>query len=50
VQVRQWNREIQEQAESLFAKKRAPKQVDGPGDAERLYGEIGGLKVDLDWL
>jgi transposase len=49
-QVGQWKREIQEQAEILFAKKRGPKADAGPGDAERLYSEIGRLKVELDWL
>jgi transposase len=50
VQVGQWKREIQERAESLFATKRGPKTQDGPGDAERLYSEIGRLKIELDWL
>lgn len=50
VQVGQWKREIQEQAQSLFEKKRGPKAVEGPGDTERLYSEIGRLKVELDWL
>ena len=49
-QVGQWKREIQEGAEALFGKKRGPKPVDGPGDRERLYSEIGRLKVELDWL
>jgi transposase len=50
VQVGQWKREILERAESLFATKRGPKKADGPGDTEQLYGEIGRLKVELDWL
>jgi transposase len=50
VQVGQWKREIQEQAQSLFEKKRGPKAVEGAGDTERLYSEIGRLKVELDWL
>jgi len=49
-QVGQWKREIQDQAETLFAKRRGPKKVDGPGDVDQLYGEIGRLKVELDWL
>jgi transposase-like protein len=49
-QVGQWKREIQERAESLFANQRGPKRQDGPGDEERLYSEIGRLKVELDWL
>jgi transposase len=50
VQVGQWKREIQEQAETLFAKRRGPKKADGPGDVDQLYSEIGRLKVELDWL
>ena len=49
-QVGQWKREIQEQAQTLFEKRRGPKPVDGPGEPDRLYGEIGRLKVELDWL
>jgi transposase len=50
VQVGQWKRELLEQAESLFARKRGPKTEDGPDDTERLYSEIGRLKVELDWV
>jgi len=49
-QVGQWKREIKEQAAALFEKKRGPKNEDRPGEPERLYGEIGRLKVELDWL
>jgi len=49
-QVGQWKKEIQEQAEMLFENKRGPKKEDGPGEPEWLYGEIGRLKVELDWL
>ncbi len=50
VQVGQWQREIQDRAESLFATQRGPRKADGPGDADQLYGEIGRLKVELDGL
>lgn len=49
-QVGQWKREIQEQAATLFEKRRGPKKPDGPAEPERLYGEIGRLKMELDWL
>ena len=49
-QVGQWKREIQEQAETLFEKKRGPKKPEGPGEPDQLYGEIGRLKMELDWL
>jgi transposase len=50
IQVGQWKKEIQEQAAKLFEGKRGPKAVKGPGDQERLYSEIGRLKMELDWL
>jgi transposase-like protein len=46
--VGQWKREIQEQAETLFAKKRGAKKEDGPGDAARLCSEIGRLKIESE--
>ena len=49
-QVAQWKRAIQEQAGSLFDGKRGPQPVDARSDPERLYSEIGRLKVELDWL
>ena len=33
--------------EKLFEKKRGPKKVAGPGEPDRLYSEIGRLKVEL---
>jgi transposase len=48
--VGQWKKEIVEQASVLFEGKRGPKAVDEHSDADRLYSEIGRLKVELDWL
>ncbi len=50
VQVGQWKKAIQEQAKSLFEGKRGPKPVVEHQESEHLYGEIGKLKVELDWL
>ena len=50
IQVKLWKKEILERAGTLFEGKRGPKPVDGAGDTERLYSEIGRLKMDLDWL
>ncbi len=36
--------------ETLFAKKRGPKTADDVADTDRLYSEIGRLKMKLDWL
>jgi hypothetical protein len=46
----QWKKEILEKASSLFEGKRGPKAVDEQSHPERLYSEIGRLKMELDWL
>ena len=45
-----WKKELQEQAAGLFAVKRGAKPVDPSASSERLYSEIGRLKMELDWL
>jgi transposase-like protein len=50
VQVGQWKKEILERAGTLFEGKRGPKAVNEYSEPERLYGEIGKLKMELDWL
>ena len=50
VQVSQWKKEIQEQAKTLFEGKRGPQPVATHSEPDRLYGEIGRLKMELDWL
>ena len=37
-------------ASSLFDAKRGTKPVEPTADPEKLYTEIGRLKVELDWL
>ncbi|MDD2775616.1 MAG: hypothetical protein PHU06_06650 [Gallionella sp.] len=49
-QVGLWKRELQEQAASLFDVKRGPKPADPSASPERLYSEIGRLKMELDQL
>ena len=49
-QVGQWKRELQEQAAGLFEVKRGAKPVDPSASPDRLYSEIGRLKMELDWL
>jgi transposase len=49
-QVGLWKKELQEQAASLFEVKRGTKPVDPSATPERLYSEIGRLKMELDWL
>jgi len=49
-QVGLWKKELQEQASSIFDTKRGPRPVDQSASPERLYSEIGRLKMELDWL
>jgi transposase len=49
-QVGQWKKELQAQAASLFEVRRGIKPVDPSASSERLYSEIGRLKMELDWL
>lgn len=49
-QVGVWKKELQEQAASLFDAKRGPKPADPSASPDRLYSEIGRLKMELDWL
>ena len=48
--VRQWKKELHEQATDIFDAKRGPKPADPSASPERLYSEIGRLKMELDWL
>lgn len=45
-----WKKEILERATTLFEGRRGPKPAAEYQDPDRLYGEIGKLKVELDWL
>lgn len=50
VMVGQWKKEILERAGTLFEGKRGPKPQERHESEDRLYGEIGRLKMELDWL
>lgn len=49
-QVGLWKKELLAQASGLFDTKRGPKAEDSSASPERLYSEIGRLKMELDWL
>ena len=49
-QVGLWKKELLEQASHVFEAKRGPKPADPSASPERLYSEIGRLKMELDWL
>lgn len=50
VLVGQWKKEILENAGALFDAKRGPKPVDASSPEDKLYSEIGRLKMEVDWL
>ena len=50
VQVGQWKKAITAEAKNLFGNKRGPKPLAEHKEPERLYSEIGRLKMELDWL
>jgi transposase-like protein len=50
VLVSQWKKEILDNAAALFDAKRSPKPVDESSPEDKLYGEIGRLKMQVDWL
>ncbi len=49
-QVGLWQKELQEQASSLFDAKRGLQPADPTASPDRLYSDIGRLKMELDWL
>jgi transposase len=50
VTVGHWKKETQDQAKKLFEGSRGPKPIAAHSHPERLFSEIGRLKVELDWL
>jgi transposase len=50
VQVGQWKKEIIERGAELFAGKRGPARKGTGEEEDKLYSQIGRLKVELDWL
>jgi hypothetical protein len=43
-------KELLENAGSLFEGKRGPKPANEASDPDRLYAKIGQLNMELDWL
>ena len=50
VLVGQWKKEILEHAGTLFGTQRGPKPVDASSPENKLYGTMGWLKMEVDWL
>lgn len=49
-QVSTWKREAQEGLKALFERKRGRRRPDEGQDMEMLYGQIGRLQMQLEWL
>jgi len=49
-QVAQWKKQVLEQLPEIFSNGRARSQLADEELRDRLYQEIGQLKVELDWL
>lgn len=50
VLVGQWKKEILVNAGALFDAKRGPKPINESSPEDKLYGEIGRLRMEVDWL
>ena len=50
ITVGHWKKDLQDQAKKIFEGKRGPKPEVAHQEPERLYSEIGKLKMELDWL
>jgi putative transposase len=49
-QITQWKKQLLEELPLLFSDKRVKANKDQEALEERLYQQIGQLKVELDWL
>jgi transposase-like protein len=51
IQIAKWRKLALDQLPELFVDgRKKPRDADGDADSEALYGQIGRLKVELDWL
>ena len=49
-QVATWKREAQEGLKALFERQRCRRRVEDGADLDALYGQIGRLQVQVEWL
>ena len=49
-QVATWKREAQDGLKGLFERRRGRRRVEDGTDAEALYGQIGRLQMQVEWL
>ena len=51
IQIAKWRKLALDQLPELFVDgRKKPRDGDGDADSDALYGQIGRLKVELDWL
>lgn len=49
-QINQWKKQVVDNAEALFARAGKTMESDHEKEKEKLYGQIGKLQVELEWL
>jgi transposase-like protein len=49
-QVATWKREAQDGLKVLFERRRGRRRVEGGTDTDALYGQIGRLQMQVEWL
>jgi len=49
-QVATWKREAQEGLKTLFERRRGRRRIEEGTDREALYGQIGRLQAQVEWL
>ena len=49
-QINQWKKQLLAGSEDIFSKGRKQQAVSHEEDKDKLYNQIGRLKVEVDWL
>lgn len=49
-QVNAWKKQLLESSSDVFGKGRQKREADFEEERERLYSQIGKLKVEVDWM
>jgi transposase-like protein len=49
-QVNAWKKQLLESSSDVFGKGREKREADFEDERDRLYNQIGRLKVEVDWL
>ena len=49
-QINTWKKQLLESSSDVFGKGKQKREADFEAERETLYGQIGRLKVEVDWL